>query len=314
MRIARNEPEDGKRKVLARLWAQLEDLHDLIFSDESKTALKYLVIRVSIAGFVIHLALIFLARSLAHPPLLIAEIGQNYLAAISTPFSFILFYEVLTLIAALPAATTRSIANQYEIVSLIFIREVFKDIASAGNLFTEHRLTQEALPVLVHMGTGFAMFFLVAVFRHVGLSRVRHTSSISPSRGLTEFIAQKKVIAIGLAALLLGMAAYNVGIFLLAVFQMVQHGSAVVPPATTFYNDLFTVMIFTDLLMLILSLEVSGRYEMVFRNAAFVASIIVIRFALTEEYPYGAPIALLAMVFGILTLAVFNYHTRINEM
>jgi hypothetical protein len=314
MRTSRNESDGSKWKALARLWVRLEDLHDLIFSDESKTALKYMAIRVSIAGFAIHLALIFFARSLAHPPMLIAQAGQNYLDAISTPFNFILFYEVLTLIAALPAATTRSIANQYEIVSLIFIREVFKDIASASALFSEHRLTMEALPILVDMGTGFAMFFLVAVFRHVTLARSRHKGSSITSSGLAEFIAQKKVIAIGLAALLLGMAAYNLGIFVMAVFQMLQTGQAAAPPVTTFYNDLFTVMIFTDLLILILSLEVSGGYEMVFRNAAFVASIIVIRFSLTEGYPYGAPIALLAMVFGILTLAVFNYHERINEM
>jgi len=314
MRIARNEPDGGKQKALARLWVRLEDLHDRIFSDESKTVLRYLAIRASIAGFAIHLALIFLARSLAHPHALIAEAGQNYLAAISTPFNFILFYEVLTLIAALPAATTRSIANQYEIVSLIFIREVFKDIASASALFREHQLTPEALPILVHMGTGFAMFLLVAVFQHVTLGRTRPTGSTIPSRGLTQFISQKKLIAIGLAALLMGMAAYNLGILLIAVFQMLQTGHATPPSTTTFYNDLFTVMIFTDVLILILSLEVSGRYEMVFRNAAFVVSIILIRFSLTEAYPYGAPIALLAMVFGILTLAVFNYHARINEM
>jgi hypothetical protein len=84
-------------------------------------------------------------------------------------------------------------------------------------------------------------------------------------------------------------------------------------PATTFYNDLFTVMIFTDVLMLVLSLVVSGQYEMVFRNAAFVVSIILIRFSLTEGYPYGEPLALLAMAFGILTLLVFNFHMRIQD-
>ena len=35
-------------------------------------------------------------------------------------------------------------------------------------------------------------------------------------------------------------------------------------------------MIFTDILILILSLVVSGRYEMIFRNAAFVLSIILL--------------------------------------
>jgi hypothetical protein len=85
-----------------------------------------------------------------------------------------------------------------------------------------------------------------------------------------------------------------------------------IEPATSFYNDLFTAMIFTDVLILILSLVVSGHYESVFRNAAFVVSIILIRFALTEGYPFGAPVALVAMIFGILVLLVFNYHMRIS--
>jgi hypothetical protein len=71
-------------------------------------------------------------------------------------------------------------------------------------------------------------------------------------------------------------------------------------------------MIFTDVLVLILSLVVSGRYEMVFRNAAFVVSIILIRLSLTEGYPYGAPLAIVAMLFGICTLLVFNYHVRVS--
>jgi hypothetical protein len=72
-------------------------------------------------------------------------------------------------------------------------------------------------------------------------------------------------------------------------------------------------MIFTDVMILILSLVVSGQYENVFRNAAFVVSIIMIRFALTEGYPYGAPLAILAMIFAILILLVFNYHVSISE-
>ncbi len=70
-------------------------------------------------------------------------------------------------------------------------------------------------------------------------------------------------------------------------------------------------MVFTDVLILILSILTSGHYEMVFRNAAFVVAIILIRFALTEGYPYGAGLALLAMLFGILTLLVYTYHMRI---
>jgi hypothetical protein len=108
------------------------------------------------------------------------------------------------------------------------------------------------------------------------------------------------------------MATYNLGLFAFAAVRTLVTGQGGVIPATSFYNDVFTVMIFTDVLILILSLVVSGHYEMVFRNAAFVVSIILIRFSLTEGFPYGAPLALGAMAFAIFTLLIFNYHVRIN--
>ena len=312
MTPAWNQPGRDNQGALARLWIRLAAAHDLMFSPANKTALKHIAINLSIAGFVFHLLLIFLARSLAHPPLLIAGAGTNYLAAISTPFNFILFYEVLTLIAALPESTTRSIANQFEIVSLIFIRDVFRDIATTGDLVTQHRLTLESLPLFMDMWAGFLMFLLVAVFQHIAQKRAVTSLTAVPSRGTLRFIAQKKVVAAGLATLLLAMAAYNLVILAAAVAHSLMTGQGGIESTTTYYNDVFTVMIFTDVLILILSLVVSGRYEMVFRNAAFVVSIILIRFSLTEGYPLGAPLALVAMVFGILTLLVFNYHVRIN--
>jgi hypothetical protein len=313
MANAQNESGQVKSRILVRLWLRIDALYDMFFSETNKAMLRQLVIFLGLAGFVIHLALIFLARSLAHPPLLIAEAGQNYLSAISTPFNFILFYEVLILIAALPASTTRSIANQFEIVSLIFIRDVFKDIAAAGDLVTQHRLGMDALPAFLDMWGGFLMFFLVGVFRHVSLQRMQPSGTAIPSRGAALFIAQKKVVAIGLATLLLGMAVYNIGLLVLAIRSTLLTGQGTIESATTFYNDLFTVMIFTDVLILILSLVVSGVYELVFRNAAFVVSTILIRLSLSEGYPFGAPLALMAMVFGILTLLVFNLHMRLKE-
>lgn len=310
-----NERKESGRDTgsrFARAWQWLDSAHDLIFSETSRMALRQLAIRLSIAGFVIHLVLIFLARTLAHPPQLIAEAGQNYLTAISTPFNFILFYEVLVLIAALPASTTRSIASQYEIVSLIFIRDVFRDIGKAGDLVIGQKLTLESLPLFMDMWAGFLMFFLVTVFQHVAQQRTGASVTSMPTRGTLRFIAQKRVVAAGLATLLIAMAVYNLGLLAFAVGRMALTGQGAIGTATNFYNDVFTVMIFTDVLILILSLAVSGKYEMVFRNAAFIVSIILIRFALTEGYPYGAPLAVVAMLFGILTLLVYNYHQRIS--
>ena len=295
------------------LWQKLILAHDRIFADANKLALKHLVIRVSIAGFALHLALIFLARTLDHPPAILAELGTNYLTAISTPFNFILFYEVLTLIAALPASTTRSIANQFEIVSLIFIRDVFRDIATVGGFHGQH-FTRQALPLYLDMGAGLVMYFLVAVFQYIARRGVVPIDTEARHRGVQRFVAQKKVVAIGLAILLVAMAIYNLGIFGIHIERLLATGhNSPLEHMTTYYNDLFTVMIFTDVLILILSLNVSGRYEMVFRNAAFVVSVILLRFSLTEAAPFGAPLALLAKTFGVLTLLLFNFHMKIER-
>lgn len=297
----------------ARIWQQVSAAHDRIFSERHKTALKHLVIRLGIAGFAIHLLLIFLSKTLANPPALIAHAGENYLVAISTPFNFILFYEVVTLIGALHESTTRSIAYQFEIVSLIFIRDVFKDIAEAADMVLKHQFTWEALPLFVDMWAGFLMYLLVAVFQHVARGSTVHLGATAPSRARARFVAQKKGVALGLGALLLIMAAYSVSLFGMDIYRVAITGQVGAAHVTTFYNDLFSVMIFTDVLILILSIVVSGHYEFVFRSAAFVVSIVLIRFALTEGYPFGAPLAILAMVFGIMVQIVFNYHMRQAE-
>jgi hypothetical protein len=298
---------------IPQLWVELIRIHDQIFSEANKALLKRLAIKVSIASFTVHLLLVFLSRGLAHPPLIITSVGRNYLSAIATPFSFILFYEVLTLIAALPASTTRSIANQFEVVSLIFIRDVFKDLAAASEAGWHHEDFHQALPLFLDMSCGLAMFLLVAIFQYVALKRVRPAETTEASAGLKQFIVQKKLVAIGLTVLLLSMAVYNLGIVIIHSYRSLMAGHCITSePNAFFYNDVFTVMVFTDVLVLILSLVVSGRYEMVFRNAAFVLSIILLRFSLTEVHPYGAPLAIFAMAFGIFTLLVFNFHSRIR--
>ncbi|MEG9437368.1 hypothetical protein JAO29_14520 [Edaphobacter sp. HDX4] len=133
------------------------------------------------------------------------------------------------------------------------------------------------------------------------------------TKGRERFRGQKKGVALGLTFLLLSLAAYHLMRFTAAGWNAAHTGDCRdLMSSRFFYNDLFTVMIFTDVVILILSLVISGRYEMVFRNAAFVVSIILIRFSLTEGRPYGAALALLSMVFGILTLFVFNYHSYLR--
>ena len=300
--------------TLARFRTSMAGAFDRLYSDVNQARLEHWIVKISVAGFLAHLVLVFLSRSLPHPPALIATAGRNYLAAIYTPFSFILFHEVLMLIAALPQSTTRSIAKQFEIVSLIFIRRFFKDVAELDDIGQFSKLTHSIVPVFLDVSAGLLMFLLVTVFLHLARSRAPRKGPSEESHELKIFIYRKKALALGLTVLLLWLAVYNLLSFAFQVYQTVyQGGTARLDPNTFFYTDVFAVMIFTDVLIVILSLVVSDSYELVFRNAAFVIATILIRFSLTVERPYGAVLALAGMVFGIFTLLIYNYHTRIRQ-
>jgi len=278
---------------------------DYLYAEPRRAALDRLVVWVSIAGFVIHLGLVLLASTLPSPPAAIAAVGTNYLSAIYTPFSFILFYEVLMLIAALPQSTTQSIAKQYEIVSLIFIRSFFKEIAELHGIGKLASMSPDVVPVFGNLGAGLLMFLLVTIFLHAA----SQGTPIAPGteRGeLAVFISRKKVIALALTILLLALAVQR-------VIEFVRYAGGRENLNSFFYTDVFMVMIFTDVLIVILSLVVSDRYELVFRNAAFVISTILIRFSLTADWPYGAVLALMGMAIGIFTLFIYNYHRRIGR-
>ena len=295
--------------------AAMANAFDRLYSDARQAWLDHVVVNVSVAGFLLHLLLVFLSRTLPHPPALIAAVGRNYLAAIYTPFSFILFYEVLMLIAALPQSTTQSIAKQYEIVSLIFIRRFFKDIAQLDDIGKLAQLSPEMAPVFLDVGAGLFMFLLVTLFLHAGRRRSPPNTRSEESVELKKFISRKKAIALALAVLLVALAAYSLVIFAAEDSQVIYQGAKPsLDPNTFFYTDVFTVMIFTDVLVVILSLTVSDRYELVFRNAAFVISTILIRFSLTTERRYSALLAVAGMIFGIVTLVIYNYHTRVRAL
>lgn len=278
--------------------------YDRVFADEHRHFIERVVVTLSVLGFLAHLTHIFLARNLHAPSPLIAAAGHNYLSAISTPFNFILFYEVLILISSIPRSTTQSIATQFEIVSLIFVRGFFQDLSEI-DLDKLASPLGDLTPALQDVAAGITMFLLVTVFKHV--ARKSHPREHRP--GLAEFVARKKTVSLALTVLFFGLAAHNIWQFAVELL----HGSpAAFQGRTTFYADVFTVMIFTDVLILLLSLLVSDDYELVFRNAAFVVSTILIRFSLSAGHPFGAEVGVAGMVFGIVTVLIYNYHLKLS--
>ena len=124
---------------------------------------KYILI-FSIVSFFVHLTLIYLNRfeliQLNDP----YQLLSNPIAAIYTPFSFILIYEIYLLIYYLPRSITTYISKQYEIITLIVIRRIFKDISNISlqdDLFTSTYNAQ----IFIDLGAAVLLFFLIYLFR-----------------------------------------------------------------------------------------------------------------------------------------------------
>lgn len=266
---------------------------------------ELVVLRLSAAGFLIHLLLIFLSRTFGWNWSTVT--GGNYLAAIYTPFTIILFHEVLILISAIPQSPAESVATQFEIVSLIFIRGFFKEIGEMDFGQLEAPTVEMLSRLLENVGGGLFLFFLVTLFKRAALRRDPR-DAVDHSPEMQIFVLWKKGMALAVTALFIIMAVSGIKSVLVETNQVVFHGATKMAASKLFfYNDVFSIMIFTDVLILILSLVVSGQYEFVFRNAAFVVSRTLMRFALLSEQPWSVVFATVGMVFAILTILVYNY-------
>jgi len=298
--------------LIHQLTALLANFYDRCDTEKHKRRIEHWMVRLAATGFILHLSLIALARTVpflnAGP---LAELDRNFLHAVYTPFSFILFYEVLLLVFALPRSHTSSIGKQYEIVSLIVIRRVFKDIGEFRDPVTWLNQTDEALMVLMDMGAAVLMFMLVTGFRRISLTVV-HTP---PHNQLEKFVAIKKSIAVLLCIVLLILAAFNLAQWLegVAGFTGVLAGQGK-DLDFFFFPAFFEFMIFTDVFLLIVSIPFYERYEYVIRNAGFVISTVLLRFSLSSPKPYDLAISIIAMFYGLCILGVFSYFTRVEKL
>ena len=103
---------------------------DTLLSREAKKSVERVILIISIISFIVHLALIYLVKyEIVHFHSDVS-LFKSPIAAIYTPFSFILIYEVYLLVYYIPKSVTTYVSKQYEIITLIVIRRIFKDLSN----------------------------------------------------------------------------------------------------------------------------------------------------------------------------------------
>lgn len=288
-------------------------IFSVFLSEKSKEKGEKFILFIAISSFVIHLGIILIANLSFFPALI-----QNYpnlsnpISVIYTPFSFVLIYEFYLLIYYLPKSFTTYIGKQYEIVTLIIIRRLFKDLSNLEissdwfNLKNDLQFTYDILSTIL-------LFFLIYVFYELAKRNYRDVriNQRQVPQSVISFINLKKVIAIFLVPLLILMVSYN---SIHWVLHATSTSSAIVKDVKNFNNiffyDFFTVLILVDVLLLLLSFLHTDKFHKVIRNSGFIISTILLRFSFTTEGLMSSALTILAVIFGILLLFIHNLYDR----
>ena len=269
-------------------------LFDRILGHRANEALRTVCVRTAILGFLLHLLLCLLYQlSLIDFSSETSQLFDSYLDALYTPFSIFLAYEVYELIRTIPDSFTNSIGKQFEIITLLVVRDILKRLsdidASVGSTIDES-ITTLAVECLA-----FLILFLTALFF---TSHKRETSiTTNDSDGLEKFISQKKQLAILLLVLYILTAIYSLSSWTYNVFE--GDGST---NRTIFFLDFFTVLIMADILILLVSYQHITDFSHLARNTGFILSTVILRVAIASPGISGAILFILAGCLGSAVL------------
>ncbi|MDG1031537.1 MAG: hypothetical protein P8P25_02535 [Flavobacteriaceae bacterium] len=278
---------------------KIEDLFSKIFSEKIiKKFEKYILYLASI-GFVIHLTIILLNN---YNLIELSDVGTNLfsnpISALYTPFSFILVYEAFLLIYYIPRSFTTAVGKQYQIMSLIVIRKIFKDIplVDLNANWIENSNNQQLVFDLVGV---LIIFFLIYLFKIT-----KEKLPIKPvSEKLDRFIASKKLVSIVLLPIL----------FTICIFSFVNWFNGVFIEESfndnlnnLFFNEFFTILILADVFILLLSFQYTERYSQLIRNTGFIISTILLRLSFSVSGLTSILLIISGIVFGLLILLIYN--------
>ncbi|MBK97525.1 MAG: hypothetical protein CL672_01880 [Balneola sp.] len=288
---------------------KVDSLFNLFFNDQLKKRLESWVIIIASVGFVVHLGLILLVNT---NDIVILAGFEDYLAnpisAVYTPFSFILIYEVYLLIYYLPRSFAISIGKQFEIISLILIRRVFKDISKI-NVRSEVLFQTENLALLYDILGILVLFTLIFVYRYFLIKRKVHKTSVS----LTKFRGYKKLLCLLLVPIFIGLASVSFVKWSVDIYHILISGQQkLMDFNTVFYHEFFDILIIVDVLILVASLKFTDRYSLIIRNTGFVITTVLLRVSFNYIGLENVVLMIGAVLFGVSILGVQLLYDKID--
>jgi hypothetical protein len=282
-------------------------LYHKFLSDKIKEKSERIILTVAIFSFLIHLVIIALVHfnviDVDEP----SNLLTNPIAAIYTPFSFILIYEVYLLIYFLPKSTSLYISKQYEIIALIIIRRLFKDLSDLS-LSPNWFQIKGDLQFTYDLVASVLLFYLIYLFNKQRMKVYRpQLDALDQSLRIEKFISAKKWIATALVPILLFTAIYSFLDWGIGVIQPVEADHISFKHINNiFFEQFFSILIIADVILLLVSFFHTDEFHKVIRNSGFIISTILIRISFSVSGIINTSLIVSAVLFGLIMIFIHN--------
>ena len=267
--------------------------------DESDDIVRRGAIAFAIIGFLTHLALWALHNS-GRIEILgdSVELVQSPLSALYTPFSILLVYEVYQLIRTIPDSFSSSVGKQYEIATLLVVRDILKRLSEVSNS-QGWEINDDVGFLLVECAAFIALFYTSLTYQKIS---TKSDDDEILSDDVTTFITTKMAVANVMLIVFIAIGGFS----LISWIGAVQDGGGSVDRAI-FFLDFFTFLILADILILLISYWFYTDFGNLARNTGFVLSTVIIRVAISSE---GVSSMILFTLSGVLGIAILRMFSR----
>ena len=268
---------------------------DMCMGEEAEDRIRKVAIVSAVVGFFLHIGLWALDStgriSITGEA---SELVSSPLSSLYTPFSILLVYEVYQLIRTIPDSFSSSVGKQYEIATLLVVRDILKRLSEVeGTVGWE--ISSDLGFLLVECAAFLALFYTSLTYFRMSDNS---TKSGDMSGDIAVFVESKRLVANFMLIVFLLTAAYSFFTWIASV----QDGGGSVS-RVIFFLDFFTFLILADILILLVSYWFYTDFGNLARNTGFVLSTVIIRVAISSE---GVSAMVLFTLSGLLGLAILR--------
>ena len=201
--------------------------------------------------------------------------------SIQLAFTLILGLEVISLIFILPASLSRSIGKQLEILTLILLRNAFKELSVLPEpVSVDLDNLKQVINIAVSAAGALCVFVCLGYYRRLNMPR-------KFKRGqdlLTSYVQSKKLLALSLLAIFSALGIND-------IYDFIRGED------TDFFETIYTILIFADIAMVLIAQRYMPSYYAVFRNSGFVIGTLMMRLSLAAPPLISAAIAVFAALY-----------------